>query len=347
VYSVTSESHPSFYIHDIREAYQVGSSLDGETFEGPFTEQPLLADWAGVRNLHWNDSKTDWRLFLDADDVVEKPEVLPRILVQLEARHVDLAASRYVFGRSEAGAPNSVTFRERLTRNTSTISWVGKVHEILLGDLRRVALDDVFQVIDCKDNWGKGVRAPGRNFKVLYRQARLEAWKLPPRHLALLIQESNLLMPLSWIKGSLWPAYQRTAIVNEEIAWVACMVGEQCEAAGKFQAAHGYFKTATFCYPSAKAAFRLCRACFHLGDWKGCIKAFDMGVGWGQNPAVLDLGPVYAHSSKVLVAHAYQQLGNNAKARELISEAVKVLPPSSVLQGFHDLIFRTTEGNIG
>ena len=43
---VTSETHPHFYILDVAATYEVGSPLDGEHFEGPFTGRPLLADWA-------------------------------------------------------------------------------------------------------------------------------------------------------------------------------------------------------------------------------------------------------------------------------------------------------------
>ena len=97
VQEVTSSTHPHFYFPDVRSAYEAGAPLDGEHFNGPFTNRPLLCDWAGVRNLGWG-SESAWRLFLDADDIVEDPQKLPGLVRVLEDVRADLAATRYTFG---------------------------------------------------------------------------------------------------------------------------------------------------------------------------------------------------------------------------------------------------------
>ena len=51
IVEVTSSSHPELYMLDVPETYAVGKPLVGESFEGPFTGGPLLADWAAARNL--------------------------------------------------------------------------------------------------------------------------------------------------------------------------------------------------------------------------------------------------------------------------------------------------------
>ena len=127
---VTSETHPLFYFWDVADSYDVGRPLAGERFEGPFTNAPLLCDWASVRNIGW-DSDTDWRLFLDADDVVTDPQKLPGLLKVLGDMHADLAATKYAFGFGGGGTVNSVSYRERLARNVPSIIWEGKTHEIL------------------------------------------------------------------------------------------------------------------------------------------------------------------------------------------------------------------------
>ena len=327
VQEVRSTTHPEFYFEDTRASYEVGRPLSTEVFEGPFTEEPLLADWAGVRNLGWG-SNSDWRLFLDADDLVDDPHVLPGLVRVLQDAGADLAASRYTFGRSADGKANSMAFRERLAFNTEDIKWVGKTHESLLGGKRHVLVDDCLSVTDMRDNQGRGLRVPGRCFKVLYREARVLDWKVPPRHLAYLVQECPGMLSLDWVTSDLLPAYLQVATTKEEVAWVHSMVGEQWEVLGKLGAAGLHYTRALSAYPSSKTAWRLCRVFFRLRDWKNCVAAYEQGVANLATPQLLDLGPVYEHASKILVAQAHHELGNKDLARKFIGEVRRAFPES-------------------
>ena len=339
VQEVTSTSHPHFYFPDLKSSYEVGAPLDGECFNGPFTNQPLLCDWAGIRNLGWS-SGAAWRLFLDADDVVEDPEKLPGLLKVLEGLRADLAASKYTFGRSAGGAANSVAYRERLAKNGCAIDWVGKTHEILRGGLRHVLVEDCFSVVDMKDNWGRGVRVPGRCFKVLYREARLLGWEVPPRHLAYLVQEAPGMMPMSWVNRLVGYYLSRSASA-EEAAWVLSMFGEMHESKADYEHAEIHYLSALTYYPSSKAAFRLCRARFMRQDWPGCIEAYEEGIANLKFSQVLDLGPVYEQSSKLYVAHSYHELGRFDEAKATILEAAAAFPGSSAVLALRDSICGT------
>jgi hypothetical protein len=334
---VTSESHPELYMNDVAETYAVGTSLEGEKFEGPFTGTPLLCDWSTLRNLGW-ESKCDYMLFLDADDVVVDPEHLPALVVQLAADRVSLAATKYVYGRSENGVANSVTYRERLASSGAGTLWVGKTHENLTGGLRNVLVEDSFVVTDLKDNWGRGVRVPGRCFKVLYRDARVAAWKVSSRHLAYLVQESPDMMPVEWVTDCLLPYYLSVATEPEEKAWVLSTVGEQWEVKGAYANAAEHYTAAAESYQSAKAAFRLCRVRFLQSDWRKCVEAYDLGVMYSGKFQLLDAGPVYALSSKILAAQAYCEMGNREKAKVLIDEAAASFEGTSVVKQLQEKI---------
>jgi glycosyltransferase involved in cell wall biosynthesis len=336
VQEVTSVSHPHFYFPDVPSSYEVGASLDGERFDGPFTNRPLLCDWAGVRNLGW-DSSSAWRLFLDADDVVSDPETLPGLVRLLDDMRADLAATKYTFGRSEGGAANSVSYRERLARSGSPIEWVGKTHEILQGGLRHVLVEDCLSVVDMKDNWGRGVRVPGRCFKVLYRDARAARWDVGSRHLAYLVQEAPGMMPLHWVNRLVGYYLSRNPSA-EEAAWVLSMFGEMHEAKEDYEHAEIHYLSALTYYASSKTAFRLCRARFMRKDWQGCIEAYEAGVRSLVQPQVLDLGPVYEQSSKLLVAQAHFELGAFEEAKWVVDEAVKFFPGSSAVLALRDRI---------
>ena len=334
---VTFVTHPALYMQDDPSTYEVGRALDGETFAGPFTNAPLLCDWAGLRNLGW-ESKCDYLLFLDADDVVADPEHLPALVKQLATDRVSLAATKYVYGRSTNGVANCVTYRERLANSKAGAFWVGKTHESLVGGFRNVLVDDVFVVTDLKDNWGRGVRVPGRCFKVLYRDAREADWKVSARHLAYLVQESPGMMPVEWVTDSLLPYYLSVASEPEEKAWVLSTVGEQWEAKGAYANAAEHYTTATQTYQSAKAAFRLCRVRFLQEDWRKCIEAYDLGVMYSSKMQVLDSGPVYELSSKILAAHAYSELGDMDKATKTIDEAAEAFEGNSSVKQLQEKI---------
>ena len=334
---VTHESHPNFYMLDVSETYKKGRSLAGETFVGPFTNAPLLCDWAALRNLGW-ESKCDYMLFLDADDVVGDPEHLPALVKQLAADRVSLAATKYVYGRSENGVANSVTYRERLASSTAGTRWTGKTHESLAGGLRNVLVEDSFIVTDMKDNWGRDVRVPGRCFKVLYRDARVADWNVSSRHLAYLVQESSGMMSVEWVTDSLLPHYLSMATEPEEKAWVLSTVGEQWEAKGAYANAAEHYMTATQMYQSSKAAFRLCRVRFLQEDWRKCIEAYDLGVMYSSKMQMLDFGPVYELSSKILAAHAYSELGDMDKATKTIDEAAEAFEGNSSVNQLQEKI---------
>ena len=337
---VTSVSHSKFYFMDVPEAYEVGPSLNGEKFEGPFTNAPLLCDWAGVRNLGW-ESNCEWRLFLDSDDLVADPHTLPGLLTILSDMRVDVAATKYAYGGGVGiSKSSSVSYRERLVRNTPNIEWEGATHEVLTGGLRCVLVEDRFSVTDMKDNWGKGVRVPGRCFKVLYREARLADWKVPARNLAYLVQECPSMMPVEWVKDSLLPAYVAVCVHAEEKAWVLSMVGEMYEARGQHVEAVLCYEEAVEAYSSAKTAFRLCRVFFLMERWKDCIDAYELGLKFGRmgQSQVLDLGPVYEDASKILVAEAHYQLGNHEEARSFAEQIAKLFPKSAAVAALRDRI---------
>ena len=331
VQNVTSDSHQDLYFMDVPATYKEGSPLDGETFEGPFTLGPLLGDWAGLRNLGW-DSKTDWRLILDVDDVVNDPDKLPGLLVVLSDMHADMAATKYAFGVNSAGQVNSLAYHDRLARNLPSIRWEGKTHEHLVGGLRCVFVEDCFSATDMKDNWGKGVRVPGRCFKVLYREARLFNWQVDARHLAYIIQESPGLMPVEWVSNSLLPRYVDVSTEIEEKAWVYCMVGEMWEQRGDFAKASSYFEAAIGYFPSPKNYFRLCRLKFQAKQWSDCIAAYEKGVALSMTTQIFDMGPVFSDSSKILVGQAYWEMGNRTMALEFMTKASKAFPSSVAVQ---------------
>jgi hypothetical protein len=130
------------------------------------------------------------------------------------------------------------------------------------------------------------------------------------------------------VAGDLYNYYTERCQHPEEQAWVLCMLGEMHEARQWYASAGSLYSRALNCYPSAKAAFRLCRALFMQGLYEDCVAAYELGVSHAAVPQILDDGPVYADSSKILVAQALHELGRVEEARTMARQYAGVFPHS-------------------
>ena len=324
VVEVTAASHPDLYVLDVPETYEAGPSLTGESCPGPFTGKPLLADWAGARNLGWRRCTSPWILFLDADDVVEDPESTWGLCEVLDEQGVKVAATRYVYDASADGKSRSECFRERLARNTPEVSWSGPVHENLCGPVKLAHVRGNLVVRDCKDSTGLDVRVPGRCLKVLYHHARSRSWDVEPRVLLYLAMESKAVLPdfclelvERYLDASTWP---------EERAWACALAGEVHEERLDYARASGWYERSLAEYPGSKSAYRLCRTRFLECKWRECLDAYEVGEANRSVMHLLDDGPAYADRSKILVASAWEKLGEYHRALKACEEAMVLFP---------------------
>lgn len=333
---VTRESHPQFYILDTKATYETGSPLAGESFDGPFTEQPILSKWADVRNLLWNACTKEWRLFLDADDVVLDPECLPGLLTVLAKHHVENARTVYHFSVDENGRPKGASFRERISINKPHIRWIYDIHEVLSGTQRISHIEGNFIVRDMRDNTGKDIRIPARNFKILYHQARQANWEVSPRALVNLIMEVRYLImggaPMMKFAYELLRLYRTLSKWPEEISWAIAMIAELEEGFQNFEKASAMYAEALRLHAGSKTAFRLCRSKFYEKKWGECVDAYELGLKNKQTHQTLDDGPLFEDMSKILVCSALWELGSNERAKEIYGEALKAFPNSESLK---------------
>lgn len=367
---VTRNTHPRFYIMDEAATYKDGRSLSGEEFGGPFTNQPILADWAAVRNIGWNMCTRKWRLFLDADDVVQDPECIPGLVKALEEQGVELACSLYTFGVDPEGRAFAASFRERLALGSSRVRWSKPIHECLFGTTRMAHVKGNLVVRDMRDNKGKDVRIPGRNFKILYHRARTKDWEVSPRMIADLIQEVRHVAAapgMMTFAEALLEKYLEEGTWPEERGWVYGMVAEMRENMGDLDGAIRGYQDSLTVHPGSKMAFRLCRATFkkacavkeEIGEslsdaitekgviaaesaivsaettltklWQAVIAAHQQGVENKQHHQALDDGPLFEEMEAIHAAGAYLELGQAMDALALAEKALTAFPENSAL----------------
>lgn len=351
--AVTKDTHPDWYILDTKATYEVGRSLSGEEFGGPFTENPILADWSSARNLGWRACTEKWRLFLDADDVVKDPETLPGLVKVLEEQKVEVCATAYEYAVNSQGEAIGLSFRERLAVNKPAIRWVQPIHEVLHGTMRIAHVRGNFVVRDMRDNKGAGVRIPGRNFKILYHRARSRDWEVSPRLLADIVMEVRHMAhepSMMEFAEALLAKYLEEATWPEERGFIHAMVGEMHESREELDRAIYLYEESLAIHPGSKTAFRLCRTHFKRGcekkelfeqqkiskadldaEWEAVIAAHQLGVDNKAAHQVLDDGPIYEEMEKIHVAGALVELGRVTEAVKFTNEAIAAFPQVSAL----------------
>jgi tetratricopeptide (TPR) repeat protein len=327
VIEVNFSTNPEFYIIDTAVSYKYGNPIDNEEFGGPFTEKPLLADWAGIRNLGFKQCTKDYILFL-IDAVVDDPASIPSLCEQMYQGEVEMLCSRYIFSSLDRMS-FSESYRERLIKNVDHIYWNGVTHEVLMGAKKKAYLEGSLIVRDLKDSLGKDIRIPGRCLKVLYNHCRKYNWNVSPRDLIYLGMECKRPLPRlakavlnKYLEKSLWP---------EERAWACSMVGEIYEKELKYSDASKWYERSLREHPGSKSAFRLCRSKFNEGKWSDSIAAYELGKANSCVVQLLDNGPAYDDLSKILIAVAYEKLGKFPESLAICDEALKIFPTNQRL----------------
>jgi len=122
-------------------------------------------DFAIARNYSYSKLKTDWQLWVDADDVIVNPENL-REIVELSQPEIGGVWFPYNYARDEFKNLSTTYERERLLRAKYGWVWRGRVHETVspLFPCQYVRTDKVTML----HNHLAGPPRHERNFKLLY-----------------------------------------------------------------------------------------------------------------------------------------------------------------------------------
>lgn len=94
---------------------------------------PWQEDFAAARNYAFSLAASDYCMWLDADDVIdrENQEKLAEWKERLEREEADVVMMPYDVSFDEEGQPTFTYFRERILRHVPQSYWVGRVHEVI------------------------------------------------------------------------------------------------------------------------------------------------------------------------------------------------------------------------
>jgi hypothetical protein len=315
---------------DVPETYRVGEALSGEVFPGPFTEKPMLADWAAARNLGWERLKADYVLFLDADDVVhDKGTELSDLIFAMSAEEFDITMTVYEANHDIYGRCTNRMLRERVARVGRT-KWIRRIHEGFdMTDRKVVAYQSGLTVVDRRDNRGDGTRIPNRNLKVAYLACREEGWdKCDPAYLMYLVKEAMVTMPELAIAAG--RQYLLRSKKNVQRAWVMSLMGEIHEGLNEPGQAMTLYMSSIAELKSSTTYLKAAKLAHDTGDYAKTVSLYEEGL--GHKPSAIEDYPQRAEAVKVLYVNALAEVGRLVDAQHVLVGLVEKNPNAPMLK---------------
>lgn len=309
------------------------SSDDTEAIAREFTEQVFQIEWhddfARARNEILAKVKTEWFLWLDADDILINGELMQAAIgANPEANCITAA---YHYDEDEFGNLACTLVRERLVRPPQAWKWVGSVHEVL-------ALPDAPWMpvyapeIVVRHNPLRAKDKGTRNLDLLYKELE-KTEPEPPQRLLFYLGRENA------SRGNLREAlmhfnrYISRAQQSEEAAQVAFMVADVLRASGRAKDASKAALSAIELAPSWPDAYNLLgRIAYEQRRFQESIEWFATGAtkeppktGLIVDPRTYDYWPAY------YVGLAYQQLGHHELALDHLNQAAAIRPDTQIM----------------
>jgi glycosyltransferase involved in cell wall biosynthesis len=85
-------------------------------------------NFADARNYNFEQATGDYIFWLDADDVVENPELIPALVKKMEKEKIDATVMYYLYDFDEFGKCTVKQLKTRIVKN-GCVRWIGEIHE--------------------------------------------------------------------------------------------------------------------------------------------------------------------------------------------------------------------------
>ncbi len=86
-------------------------------------------DFSAARNYNFSLAKSDWILWLDADDTLTNPEHLKTLVAYAEANHASGYWIKYEYAFDKSGNCIDEHWKAQLLKNDGHFKWLGPIHE--------------------------------------------------------------------------------------------------------------------------------------------------------------------------------------------------------------------------
>ncbi len=113
-----------------------GSKDNSINIAKKYTDKVLQFEWVDdfskARNFSFENAKSDYIMWLDADDVIENSDIKKLINLKNKITDEDVFMLPYEIAFDENGKPTFSYFRERIVKNNIKFRFVDPVHEVII-----------------------------------------------------------------------------------------------------------------------------------------------------------------------------------------------------------------------
>lgn len=275
-----------------KEAFVPITKDDKEFFEsfGVTTNDEQVFRFDVARNDIFSKCTGDWILWLDDDDIIDKPEEIAPLLAKV-APEVNAVMVNYAYLLDANGNSLMDHWKTRIIRRGSDFTWKGRIHEDLLGTTP-VAKTHDFQVLHLQDKATRDNRT-NRNLIALLKEYHDNFVKPDPRilmYLGLTLFDHNQIdlgvqTLMNFIKLSEWDEQRYDAWV-----WIGKKTGN----------IDAYFEAIKERPDYPMAYFEIAQWYLDNKKYKKANEFYKMGFSKGKpdtalgiNPRSLDLIPLF------------------------------------------------------
>lgn len=276
-------------------------------------QHPWTDDFAAARNISFSKASMEYRMWLDADDVLEQAE--RKKFLQLKESlpsDVDMVMMKYNTSFDETGNPVFSYYRERLIKNVPEFRWAGEVHEAI-SPAGKILHSDI-----AVSHRKEGPGDPDRNLRI-YQKMLERGTALEPRQLyyygrelyyhqkyeeAISVFEQFLDLPEGWMENKI----------------EACTVCADCyyKLGKRDSALHVLLRSLSFDTPRAELCCDIGNHFLKCGNYRNAIYWYETALSREKSDRTggFVLPDCYDYIPLLQLCVCHDRLGEKEKARE-------------------------------
>lgn len=296
-------------------------------------------DFAAARNFNFSQVKEPWIIWLDADDVVIRPENIQQVVTAAEDNGVKAVFLKYLYDHDKRGNVTTWHWKTRLIRNDNHGSWKGKIHEDFLQDRKVKWSKDESILIDHKTTDERGLESVKRNLRILMKDYDEQGENKDPRTLFLMGTAYLQLGSLDAAEEA-YNQYLQLSGWPEERYDVYQRLGDIAASRKDFKKAREYYMAGSIESPQwPDSYFNMAKSYAGEDDWGKVIEWSQIGFTKRRPESMtMNFPRLQTIVPGSLYAYALMQVGRLDDALSAVADVAKLDPKDDYLLDMQHII---------